>query len=95
MGKNQPDRSYYKSLYKFDPRTELLEYSLPFYDNHASLNKSAIAYGRPKLPPLARQSKIKEESVHGSEEYVDKASLINILREANHLWNQLIFQNPK
>lgn len=32
LGQNQPDRSYFNSLYKFDPKKELAVYSLPFYD---------------------------------------------------------------
>jgi len=76
LGQNQPDRSYYKSLYKFDPRTELAEYNLPIHNNHGSLNKSMfVSEKTKKLPPLQRQTRIKEESAQDPEDYVDKVIL--------------------
>lgn len=70
LDKNQPDRSYYKSLYKFDPKTELALYNIPSYGTQGSLNKSMLVNERSrKLPPLKRQSNVREESAKNSEEY--------------------------
>ena len=61
LGKNQPDRSYYKSLYKFNPKVELAEYSLPFYDNSTGVALSGAGkvpsgvLNTAKLPPLDKE----------------------------------------
>jgi hypothetical protein len=71
LGKNQPDRSYYKSLYKFDPKVELTEYSLPFYDNATGKSvPSAVklpsgVLNAAKLPPLGKEEQ--HESPHAAE----------------------------
>eukprot|EP01022_Parablepharisma_sp_SALTPOND_P014052 TRINITY_DN188_c0_g2_i1.p1 TRINITY_DN188_c0_g2~~TRINITY_DN188_c0_g2_i1.p1 ORF type:complete len:4549 (-),score=684.34 TRINITY_DN188_c0_g2_i1:241-13887(-) len=78
LGKNQPDRSYYKSLYKFDPKTELSEYSLPFYADAAPSTKlpSGII-NTTKLPPITKEASPREEDFErvSEEEVEEKVSM--------------------
>ena len=69
LGKNQPDRSYYKSLYKFDPKTELSEYSLPFNEAQAAPSPKLPSglINTTKLPPISKEPG--QESPKAEEEF--------------------------
>jgi hypothetical protein len=57
LGKSQGDRAYFKNLYKFNPKTELREYNLPFYENPPALGKSSSGFIKNvKLPPIQREN---------------------------------------
>lgn len=91
LGKNQPDRSYFNSLYKFDPKKELGVYSLPFYDyttGKAIPNASKMPSGvmsSTKLPPMGKEEvkEVQQEGEEVEQEEFEREEEENVFNESN------------